>query len=921
MKLDEICISYDIEFADSQVYRNETTIDQTIVLNSNLSSSNSLFFELKKYQMNQDENKGEQFNLVDIEAVFGKIYGLGSTQKRKKNWEGSITRTEFLAILNLSLVAPDILCVLFSSENEIEFIEYCVKNRRTCLILSEWGYPFGGGEAFLHECARMMYELGFGVTWVNCAIPGIGLHQQSKIKLWKEYTEQQYTRDFDAPLLKTIISLHKPSVIFCHGTLNTSVSKISKQEGIQVISGYHFWTGLIHLGKTGNFEILKNIHEHSLENANKGDFNPFEQKYVVSNFMLDVYRKLGGKENLIVLNPIIDEDIVGKYAAKPEGWITQLDVSVGKGGRIFCDLVESLGDQYPFTAIVKDTTELEITQRLSLLSVKFPKLTVLRYSNIKEILQNSNLLILPSLVDETYSRVSEEAVRSGLPILTSNNGNLQHILNGVGAIENTEVSNWRDVVSSIYENRDAAASLWWSQVDALRKNKKNSINILHLIELAVDKIKVKNIGIFSPNSPQGLGVLAKIIAESLKTAHTSVHILAYEPYKKSLQQSEFWSDMYPSIISTVVTCSNNRELVPIKAVLEFIDTLKIDIFIFPEVCWIDNWNRLQSIKILRPNVQIFTVPMVETVINSEIGNLNDFDRTLFVNKVCSNTLKNFGVRNGMFVNFTSPFEGKGKVSVDKPLSQKPNSQIKFLHIGGHNPTLRKQTETVIKEFQRALNYRNDITLTVTLQNQPHILNQTESHPNIRILNQNLSEAEILALYDTHDVSIMIPSHEGIGIGFYESISLGVPIVTLDYPLYKEIVIAGRSGWVLPSREVPISDNPASVITGVNLVTGGLTEFLCNLKENEAQSLKESTKALYIEKFSNFEFHRLMMRAIGSERNRNISISSGRANALESILNLAARVLVKLYRLYFKKWLPLTINQKYRLKQFLFKLEK
>jgi glycosyltransferase involved in cell wall biosynthesis len=789
------------------------------------------------------------------------------------------------------------------------------------LILSEWGYPFGGGEAFLHESARTMNELGFGVTWINCGIPGMGLHKQSKIILWNEYTEQQYARDFDAPLLETIISLHNPSIIFCHGTLNNSVSKISKREGIQVISGYHFWTGLIRLGKTGNFEIIKNIHRHSLEPINGGHLNPFEQRYVVSNFMLDVYRKLGGTENLIVLDPIIDTDIVDKYAGKSGGWITQLDVSVGKGGRIFCDLVESLGDRYPFTAVIRDTTEIEITQRLSSLSVKFPKLTVLKYSSVREILQNSNLLILPSLVDETYSRVSEEAVRSGIPILTSNSGNLQYILNGVGAIANTEVSNWRDVVSSIYENRHAAESLWWSQANALRENKENSINIVHLIELAIDKIKIQNIGIFSPDSAQGLGVLTKIIAKSAKTSHRSVHILTYEPYKKNLKDSEFWLDVYPSIVSTVLRIPSTRESVSLEVVLEFIDTMKIDMFIFPEVCWDENWNRLQSIKKLRPNVQILTIPMIETLVKSEIAKLNNYDRTLIVNKFCLNTLTNYDIRNGMFVNFTSPFEGKGIVSVDEPNSQKLKGQIKFLHIGGHNPSIRKQTETVVNEFRKALNYRSDIYLTVTLQAENHILDQAQFHPNIRILKQNLSEAKIIELHNSHDVSIMIPSHEGIGIGFYESISLGIPIVTLDYPLYREVVIEDRSGWILPSRGVPLSDNLMSVVTGVNLIEGALTDFLCNLKETEVQSLKESTKALYIEKFSNFEFDRLINRVIGSKRNRVWNVSSGRATTLVTILNITARVLIKLYRLYFKKILPLTVNQKYTLKQFLFKFDK
>ena len=109
-------------------------------------------------------------------------------------------------------------------------------------------------------------------------------------------------------------------------------------DGLQLTTmiGYHFWGGLIELGETYNQHILSNLDKHRLARVRIPQ-SKFIWEYVASEFMLDVFQRLGGSEALHVIHPISDN---AQFQVKHEdlgNFVLQVNVCPQKGGDIFHD--------------------------------------------------------------------------------------------------------------------------------------------------------------------------------------------------------------------------------------------------------------------------------------------------------------------------------------------------------------------------------------------------------------------------------------------------------------------------------------------------------------------------------------------------------------------------------------------------------
>jgi len=53
----------------------------------------------------------------------------------------------------------------------------------------------------------------------------------------------------------------------------------------------------------------------------------------------------------------------------------------------------------------------------------------------------------------------------------------------------------------------------------------------------------------------------------------------------------------------------------------------------------------------------------------------------------------------------------------------------------------------------------------------------------------------------------------LGLGFYESISCGTPVLTIDTSPNNEIIINNITGWTIKSNKYTLKDNAESIIYG------------------------------------------------------------------------------------------------------------
>ncbi len=104
----------------------------------------------------------------------------------------------------------------------------------------------------------------------------------------------------------------------------------------------------------------------------------------------------------------------------------------------------------------------------------------------------------------------------------------------------------------------------------------------------------------------------------------------------------------------------------------------------------------------------------------------------------------------------------------------------------------------------------------------------------------------------HHVSIQVSSHEGLGIGFYESIAHGVPVISLDtHRIMKLLLIIYLDGYYLVTYE-PLPDNKDPVINNAVFEVNDLTNMIIYVSKNieEINKLSESSKKYYEDNFNN-----------------------------------------------------------------------
>ena len=122
------------------------------------------------------------------------------------------------------------------------------------------------------------------------------------------------------------------------------------------------------------------------------------------------------------------------------------------------------------------------------------------------------------------------------------------------------------------------------------------------------------------------------------------------------------------------------------------------------------------------------------------------------------------------------FYPAGFLSRRKPLSQVLRA-FRAVDAGHAQLIIKGQVERQLKPLERAA--RRDPRIEVILEDLP-----TDKH---------------LRLFGSGDVCIAPSRWEGLGLHLYESMALGLPVITNDNPPMNEVVVDGDNGLLVASR--------------------------------------------------------------------------------------------------------------------------
>lgn len=721
-------------------------------------------------------------------------------------------------------------------------------NGKRLLLISLHGRDSGGGSAFLEQSMHWGVALGMQCIWLSF----LTFNNQPYAKDNIEYTENfgtyvELSGGFSTINVSKWLNFLRPDIIHHQGHKRREICELASLHNIPIITGIHFWNGVLNLHPlTYNTKIDSNLDKHAIaaEFCHLLEF-PNVYWYCCSDYVLRIIQHYMPSFICPIMYPSSSEKLHKVDRKGAAAFISQVNIHEKKGGEIFLYILKQLGEKYDFMAVQCEPYSEQLDRKIESTMKLFPappRGHVFRnYTrNIAaDVYRHTKILLLPTLVDETFCRTAFEAMCNGIPIITTGNGFVRELVGDAAIIlpeNNYEL--WVEAVVELCENQEHYKVM--SEKCKLRSMYFSDTLQMQKFETILQKVCAarKNVAIFAPFCAQGLGIQTLNYCQFLKH-FCNPFVFSYKPYNaanaKKLQSEELeWQVDGVSVYYS----QNDRENVTNDELEEFVRVNRIKIFIIPETCW----NRVFEIaKFLRARgLIVIGVPNIEIVRKDELDKHAYFDKLLCSNLWSYETLKNeFRMENVEYLGYSV----YPTMLPSKAVPISDGRPIRFLALGGMNAIHRKQTHKIAAAFDKiSRNFHLTITIQMHQLYDLKLLDQfANKEPRITIVRKNFSNAEIRDLYMQHDVSLQLSSHEGIGLQFYESLAYGIPVISLDAFPHKEIIKPNESGWLLPSKEVKLRDNPQAIINGAQFEVEDLVNLLETITQDEICKIQEKLR--------------------------------------------------------------------------------
>lgn len=739
---------------------------------------------------------------------------------------------------------------------------------RRLVILTNWGYPYGGGEAFLKDSVEWCRNMFTEIIWLSFMhwdaaaghVPNQTFHVTASEAADECFAAVSAPGPMTREALDFWLGLLDPDVVHHQGSLRELVVTACADFNVPVLTGYHFWHGAIVLApETQNFDMQRHIGDHTFDPElgrliarATAPSSAAIGVYWASAFVKNIVSQVAAAaaednnasssvrqyiaESTYIIAPVSSEKTCCAWPADAASvllerkYITQINVHPGKGGCIIQHCAQAMPDER-FQCIVTDA---------SLAAAADENLYIVpRTDNMAVVYARTKVLLIPSVVDETFCRVAFEGLMNGLPIIASPSGYMKTMLAGcAGAILmpscTSAPAEWKDVLQALVMS---SPKVFECMAMASRKRylelltQYNSKNLLRevLLNLCCVQTRRKNVMIFAPWADQGLGVQARNYVRMLETYSSGrivTHIFSFKPYYAGRHQKDPVEWEHPRCYYS----ENIREAVTDSEIVQFVAEWQIGTAIIPETCW----NRVFEIADLMKHklrLRVYAVPNVEILRSSELDRHEQvFDALLCSNAICHHVLWSHSEYLGtMAIRVGYAVDGSGS-SRRQRQQQQHKKAVRFLCLGGMNAFSRKQVDVVCRAFEGVV---ADAHLTVTNQNECEAArmaaelghSSSSRDENITCITKALAYNEIVELYAQTDVVIQVSKHEGIGIGFYEALAHGKPVITLDVPPHNEIIIPGVNGWRIPAQLRPNTENNESLLGSAYFDPAKLTECI------------------------------------------------------------------------------------------------
>lgn len=692
-----------------------------------------------------------------------------------------------------------------------------IKEKKRCLTLVEWGYPpFGGGEEWLLNFNKILFNNGYD-NYLICFSDPFKNEYFDKIKL----IDLNYIKIIQMP--KDIISIIKiikiinPDIINHQGIYREYFMKISNILEIPFLTGFCFWQNIIKFNQD-------NINVNMLSNNSLEKTDEFESilknsyTYVSSDFVNDIIYKLYNKKLDIIETISLKEDFyIDNFDYNTKKFITLINCHHNKGGYLLKYLFENLDINIPILIVNTENDPIITIEYLNnLLNERNKKNNInkliIEKIDIRIIYRRTRLLLIPSICEETFCKIGYEGMINKIPILSTRNGNLKYLLKDYSIfMDDDNKEEWKNQIENIYYNINFLKKYENLEINQNMEEiiEKKIIDKIENIKTSKYKLNENNIGLIIPWADQGLGIQGREYYISLKEIGYVPYVLSFRPYHATYENIYLQSNKQEWDYENITYTSNIRENISYDEILDFVYKNNIKKIIIIEASYINIFKIAFFLKLI--NIKIYLVVNIECIRMVELNFHNIFDKILTNNLestlIISNIFKNKCLHLGFNLNhyYFNEINKNIKLNINK---------IKFCCVGGLNSITRKNIHFIISSFYNIYldNIHKNWELNVYIQGVeiPPMLDKYKCE-NIIYHIDNFNYQSIVNVYNKNDIFIHMGSHEGLGLGFFESLYCGTPILTMNWTPNNEIIQNYVNGWLINCTYSEIYDNDNSMI--------------------------------------------------------------------------------------------------------------
>jgi hypothetical protein len=739
-----------------------------------------------------------------------------------------------------------------------KFVVKYIKQKNIALF-SESSYPGGGGEEFLQDIAIYFYNKNYNVFWFTLHDWGKRKHKNFNVISKKYYTEIQNNREINQlsnyDYFLQLFKDYNINYILHQGAGHKLICDIGNRLNIPTITFWCFWEEALNINWSyGLLNITENLDKHNKSEDFNYIIDNIDHYYFASSF---VKNTIESKYNIQISNDHVFPTLTNNKRSRKDHkinsfnskYISLLDAHTLKGGLLFSKLI-LLNPDLLFLAIKTEDEDAgpdSINSANIAINNTSNILHYNRINDIKDIYNQTKILLCPTLLDETFCRTVYEAFANRIPVIFSNNGNLKNIDDpNLLKICDNDVNAYHTKINELINDEEYYNKIVEYQYEYYLKIKELSdISIIEKKLLEIETNKNKNIGIFTPWCDQGLGIQSRIYKKVLTDLGYNVFIFSSKPYITDLKHTDEWD-------TDLIYRSPNKRLDVNNLEWDlFIENYKIKKLIIPEIQF-DKIFEIANYLKEKHNIKTYAIPNIECIRDYELERFNVFEKILVNNKMSYNILSN-KIKNVEYLGFSYDLVDTIKINTINK-SKKVNDEIHILHLSGLNGLFRKRTDVIVRVFDKIYNSGiQNFKLNIVIQgNFDKSVIDVYSKPFINITFENLLYSEILNKYNENHISLQFSKHEGLGLGFYESCYMNTPVITLNAAPHNEIIHHEKNGWLLSCylEKDKKLENPYTIIEQTQIIEEQIIEEISKIllntdKINEViHNTKQYTEVLH-----------------------------------------------------------------------------